>query len=378
MQILSDQDLHRVYSLNGEKPCVKLLLSEKQEISFFDKLENLRQSLLESVSGQVSYQQTEKTLPSESIEILSEASSPEVLEENQNLAQKTEKKPKKEKKAKKAENELKRKKLMKKVMKGKVISKAKVQVVEKEVKKPEVEIQEKPVHANITCDSCNLGPISGIRYKCTICHDFDLCEACETIQNHVHPMVKIRVPMKTGAKGIWSGASAASGGSQSAPLSQIFSALPHLLQKKSKKSFKLKSQSDYSVNEFICLSKSSHTFSFTLTNKGSKPWPLGSTLFLDSGDVLCEDVPLPVVECGKSINILVPVVAGPVERNSCNIWKIAVGAKVFGQVRVRTRVVSDPNLFKLTSLGFSHSLCKHALQAVDGDFDLALLNLLQV
>jgi hypothetical protein len=35
------------------------------------------------------------------------------------------------------------------------------------------------VHAGITCDGCQMRPIQGIRYKCSVCPDFDFCEKCE-------------------------------------------------------------------------------------------------------------------------------------------------------------------------------------------------------
>ena len=43
------------------------------------------------------------------------------------------------------------------------------------------------------CDSCNASPIIGIRYMCSVCHNFDLCQNCEAKGFHCeHVMLKIR------------------------------------------------------------------------------------------------------------------------------------------------------------------------------------------
>eukprot|EP00826_Nyctotherus_ovalis_P003536 TRINITY_DN10721_c0_g3_i1.p1 TRINITY_DN10721_c0_g3~~TRINITY_DN10721_c0_g3_i1.p1 ORF type:complete len:402 (-),score=88.08 TRINITY_DN10721_c0_g3_i1:48-1253(-) len=54
---------------------------------------------------------------------------------------------------------------------------------------------QKAVHKNVACDFCNTSPIRGVRYKCTECPDYDLCEACESqgIHNH-HLFLKISQP----------------------------------------------------------------------------------------------------------------------------------------------------------------------------------------
>jgi len=52
------------------------------------------------------------------------------------------------------------------------------------------------VHLGVTCDGCNTSPITGVRYKCSVCPDYDLCEACEAKGAAVHPahhaLIKIR------------------------------------------------------------------------------------------------------------------------------------------------------------------------------------------
>jgi len=55
--------------------------------------------------------------------------------------------------------------------------------------------QEKVEHPGITCDGCDLN-IKGIRYKCTECYDFDLCEVCQEKGIHPsgHEMITIKEP----------------------------------------------------------------------------------------------------------------------------------------------------------------------------------------
>ena len=56
--------------------------------------------------------------------------------------------------------------------------------------------KESYVHRGVTCNSCNAMPIKGIRYRCSNCVDFDLCEQCEALQAHpkTHLFYKIRIP----------------------------------------------------------------------------------------------------------------------------------------------------------------------------------------
>jgi len=57
-----------------------------------------------------------------------------------------------------------------------------------------------PVHLGIICDGCRVSPIVGARYKCTTCHDYDLCSKCEaagktTLNHHItHIMIKVPTP----------------------------------------------------------------------------------------------------------------------------------------------------------------------------------------
>ena len=51
-----------------------------------------------------------------------------------------------------------------------------------------------PLHPGVICDGCG-SAIYGTRYKCLVCHDYDLCSSCENKGEHVdHNMISIKVP----------------------------------------------------------------------------------------------------------------------------------------------------------------------------------------
>lgn len=51
------------------------------------------------------------------------------------------------------------------------------------------------VHTNVRCNGCSVKPIRGVRYKCSVCPSYNLCEACERRFGHAHPMLKHRKPL---------------------------------------------------------------------------------------------------------------------------------------------------------------------------------------
>jgi len=50
------------------------------------------------------------------------------------------------------------------------------------------------VHNHVACDGCNMEPIVGVRYKCSVCKNFDFCAMCEERRGHEHPFLKIYRP----------------------------------------------------------------------------------------------------------------------------------------------------------------------------------------
>lgn len=48
------------------------------------------------------------------------------------------------------------------------------------------------VHEGVACDGCGVSPIRGIRYKCSVRKNYDLCSICEERLTHEHAFLKIR------------------------------------------------------------------------------------------------------------------------------------------------------------------------------------------
>ena len=48
------------------------------------------------------------------------------------------------------------------------------------------------IHLGVSCDGCEVGPIVGLRYKCSVCKNFDYCSKCEERLGHEHAFLKIR------------------------------------------------------------------------------------------------------------------------------------------------------------------------------------------
>ncbi|CAG0898529.1 unnamed protein product [Darwinula stevensoni] len=57
-------------------------------------------------------------------------------------------------------------------------------------------------HPNFSCDSCKRQGIQGLRWKCKICHDFDLCMACYMGDKHDlnHPFFRFDSPFSQGVE----------------------------------------------------------------------------------------------------------------------------------------------------------------------------------
>ena len=51
------------------------------------------------------------------------------------------------------------------------------------------------VHTDAECDHCGIYPLTGRRFMCLRCHDYDLCEECGLKNVHGHEMIQLQKPV---------------------------------------------------------------------------------------------------------------------------------------------------------------------------------------
>jgi outer membrane biosynthesis protein TonB len=200
---------------------------------------------------------------------------------------------------------------------------------------------ESDLHPGVVCDGCG-GGISGIRYKCSTCPDYDLCSTCEAksgIHEPSHLFLKIakaqfgrgcpyRRPWASGerrwGKCGWGGKSNVSGGNNAQPR--------HLAR----------FVTDVSVEDGIYLNPGqSFVKIWKMRNEGSAAWSEGTRLLFVGGDKIAsvEAVPVPPIEPGAEIDIAVDMTAPTKPGRYVSYWRLSTIEGVrFGQ-RVWTDII---------------------------------------
>jgi hypothetical protein len=82
------------------------------------------------------------------------------------------------------------KKKEKKEQKKEEVKEKKLKKTSRKVKADSHALEVSTLHQSVTCDGCGQSPIIGKRFKCLVCHDYDLCSNCEAKNDHAHPMVR--------------------------------------------------------------------------------------------------------------------------------------------------------------------------------------------
>jgi len=172
-------------------------------------------------------------------------------------------------------------------------------------------------HEGITCDGCNQG-VYGIRYKCTVCHDYDLCSQCEKkgeqVHSTSHPLLKITTPAPITCGWRFGG----SGG-----------------RCQRGRGYLARYVSDFSISDGTVLTPGERfTKVWKVRNDGREQWPENTTLTFHSGDRLSYEHDLVVAQAKPQEDILISIdlVAPTKEGRYTGYWRLcSPEGQYFGQ-----------------------------------------------
>lgn len=376
ISVTTDVELKDLIIKNKGKPSLKLILKEQSENSIYDRIQSLRQSIIQNISSENT--SNPEVLINESYNSVQSFNS--ITESPKSIVEIpiVEKKQEVKEEEKIPNDDVERKKNQKKPKEKKEPKAKKPKKVSKVPPKAKIQDKFEPViHQNIICDECNVGPIVGIRYKCTVCHDFDLCENCEEISNHMHPLVKIRVPMKTGAAPMCGPFGGQSWGPHPFKFDNIKEYFAGPIKEIIKKKYRAKVKSQKFPNYLAVVPGGYMKLTWEIKNKGKMVWPEGTKFVMHRGDFICEDVILRKIEPGESITVEVTTRLPMVEGECKGTWHLDTGNKVFGKIKAYVKCVNDEKVRKLANMGFGVEKAKFALEDANGDINLAISQILR-
>jgi len=177
------------------------------------------------------------------------------------------------------------------------------------------------VHPGVVCDGCGSG-ISGIRYKCSVCPDYDLCQTCEAkggVHEATHPFLKIAKPLQSAGRGCpyrrpwaqsgekkwgrWGGCRPATQASTPNAPNTPQSPQPRYLGR---------FVADLSVDDGTVMTPQQPFVKiWKIRNEGTLAWPENTRLSYVGGDKLAnvEAVSVPQIEPGVEVDIAVDMTA---------------------------------------------------------------------
>jgi len=207
------------------------------------------------------------------------------------------------------------------------------------------------IHPGVVCDSCG-GGISGIRYKCSACPDYDLCSACEAKQPSVHDpshlFLKITKPTQTSGRGCpyrrpWANNSC--GEKKFGRWGPWGGNKPSCSQNTPNR-YLGRFVSDVSVEDGTNVNPEQPFVKiWKIRNEGTCAWPEATRLIFVGGDKLSnlEAITVPAIEPNSEVDIAVDMVAPGKPGRYVSYWRLSTpdGTRFGQRVWVDVIVASE-------------------------------------
>lgn len=195
-----------------------------------------------------------------------------------------------------------------------------------------------PVHEGVVCDGCGEG-IVGIRYKCSSCADYDLCQECEkkgNIHDSTHVFLKISKPQNMGRGcpyvrpgnsmnnsrwGRWGHRWGNQSNSNASPAPRH--------------NYLARFVADVTIPDGTTVNPNQNYFKiWRLRNEGTESWPAGTRLEFVGGDKISSQdwVVTPTVAPGEETDITVGITAPSKPGRYVSYWRLSqTDGSRFGQ-----------------------------------------------
>lgn len=176
------------------------------------------------------------------------------------------------------------------------------------------------IHYGVTCDGCNMSPLVGIRYKCSDCPDYDLCEQCEARGTHSrHLFLKITRPLlrRSSCPYRRSESNRSARGCRSKPTVNTPPSTEHPLLGRFVSNISVKDGSQLNPGQkFVKIWK--------MRNEGSSSWPENCRLSFVGGDKLSstDATVVPPLLPGEDLEIAVEMVAPTKPGRYVSYWRL--------------------------------------------------------
>lgn len=221
-----------------------------------------------------------------------------------------------------------------------------------------------PIWDNVRCDGCDEFPITGFRFKCTVCDNFDFCEICEMGQEHPHPFIKLT--------------------SKDHSIEMIKVALDRPgknLVKATLKKPKMKfiQHVNYVEGEKVNPGQIMEKV-WRVKNVGNEEWPAGCKAGLLKGDLPGTGYEFGPVRSGDTIDVLASIQIPYTEGRYTGVWRLFTpdGTSFGDKLYIVVQSLFDENdidqshLEKILSLGIDRSKAVNALRQSQNNFELAI------
>ena len=268
-------------------------------------------------------------------------------------------------------------------------------------------------HTGVKCQGCKKEPIIGIRYKCSVCPNYNLCENCEKENEETdgHPHIFLKIFKKEQSLQLDEDMD------ENKEINNLNDNKKEIINTDIKENNKKnnivisnviidKKSTEFNTYSYLCLNDDlsfsvfkgakDYNFNFEIKNNGKFPWLKNKSFLIcdtNLSDIIVDEIKLQPLNPGNvfTVNILFKDLDKFIPGKYNTYLDFIVNNKKFGEkilimfeiIEKNVKYVSDPktiefrNRFKIDEKTMSDELIKNALEKNNNDIDKAFQSMFQ-